>query len=512
MIVKTFDEITEHMEDSFDGFIADKTDGVKIKRTNNNVVHNVLKADGKGYELIQASCVALDSKFDPARCSEADLVSVAKIAGTEMKQGKQTVLMITARNTSSQAQDILSSVASYPAKLRFMYSADVWFEFTIPSTTIFGAEGSQTDRKTYFAWSVSPDSTEEDGSQSPLIGAYPVTAMEDISISAVSDGTTISQGFTFDCASTEGTLGYDPETPLEFRKRILEDTDRQSILKELELELNNLPTILSATVTFNPSISNPVPVSTGITIPPYQMLISVNGEVTQDFGETVLSKTYIPTVAVGSAYNGDFIKVPSENSTDGYIQVNYMRYIPYEYMIEVTYSSDPTLALDDMIQSQVSAALKNLYGNPSRYTKELTEDTYYDVVKGLDIDSLKVLNVNLLEYDSGWDEPDGGYMPIPASELARMCGVTFIYGDNQEKDVFFYQAAAPVFELEGTSLTISSSAPDAVLYYTTDGTDPTTASSVYSTALTVSDGEVVKVLVTSPYRSPSDIAEYEVEI
>lgn len=506
MIVKTFDEITEHMEDSFDGFIADKTDGVKIKRTNNNVVHNVLKADGKGYELVQASCVALDSKFDPARCSEADLVSVAKIAGTAMKEGKQTVLMITATNTSSQAQDILSSAASYPAKLRFMYSADVWFEFTIPSTTIYEPGAS----KQYFAWSVDPNSTEADGSQSPLIGAYPVTAMGSIAVAGADDGTVVADGFSFSCAATEGTLGYFPETVLEFRKRVLEDTDRQNIFSELEIELNNLPTILAAKVTFNPSISDSKVVGPA-TIPPYQILISVNGEVTQDFGETVLSKTYLPTVAVAAPY-GDHLIVPSDNYTDGFVQINYMHFRPYEFMIEITYTSDPTLALDDMIQSKIVSTMRSLYGNPSRYTKELTEDTFYDTAKGLDIDSLKVLNVNLLEYDSGWTEPDGGYIPIPASDLAKLCGVKFLYGDSQETSIMFYQAAEPTFTLTGDSLTIASAEPEAVIYYTTDGTTPTSESSVYSSALTVTDGEVVKTLVTSPYRNPSNISEYEVEI
>lgn len=507
MIVKTFDEITEHMEDSFDGFIAEKTDGVKIKRTNNNVVHNVLKADGKGYELVQASCVALDSKFDPARCSEADLVSVAKIAGTAMKAGKQTVLMITAVNASFQAQDILSSVTSYPVTLRYMYSADVWFDFTIPTAKTYNPGESQT----YFAWSVDPDSTEEDGSQSPLIGAYPVTEMSSIAVASATDGAVLASGFTFSCASTNGTLGYPPETVLEFRKRILEDTDRQNVLKELELELNNLPTILSAKVTFNPSTSNPYPVAHGIEIPPFQMLISVNGDVTQDFGNTVLTKTYIPTVQVAPPY-GESLIIPSDNYTDGFVELYYMRFIPYEYMIEITYTSDPTLQLDDMIQGSIVSTMRSLYGNPSRYTKELTEDIFYDTAKNLDIDSLKVLNVNLLEYDSGWTEPDGGFIDVPVSDLARMCGVKFLYGDSQETSIMFYQAAEPTFTLTGDSLTIASAEPEAVIYYTTDGTTPTSESSVYSSALTVTDGEVVKTLVTSPYRNPSNISEYEVEI
>lgn len=502
MIIKTFDEITEHMEDSFDAFIADKTDGVKIKRTNNNVVHNVLKADGKGYELVQASCVALDSKFDPARCSESDLVSVAKIAGTAMKEGKQTVLIITAKNTSSQEQDILASVTSYPVTLRFQYSADVWFDFTIPTAKTFKPGAKQE----YFAWSVDPNSTQEDGSQTPLIGAYPVTAMSNIPVGSATDGAVISSGFAFSCASTQGTLGYPPETVLEFRKRILEDTDRQNMLKELELELNNLPTILSAKVTFNPSISDTKVVGPA-SIPPFQMLLSVNGEVLEDLGNTVLTKTYIPTVQVGAPY-GDYLIVPSDNYTDGFVRLNYMRFRPYEYMIEITYTSDPTLALDDMIRNSVVATMKGLYGNPSRYTQELTEDMFYDTAKGLDIDSLKVLNVNLLEHDSGtWSEPAEGYIAVPASDLARMCGIKFINGESAETVVMFYKTANPVISISGTTCTITGE-EGSTIYYTTDGTDPDDQSTEYTEPITVTGGDTVKAIAYSPFRSgPSDVVE-----
>ena len=54
MIVKTFDEILTYLNDKLDEFIAAKSDGVKILRTNNNIFYLLQKADSKGYELIQA--------------------------------------------------------------------------------------------------------------------------------------------------------------------------------------------------------------------------------------------------------------------------------------------------------------------------------------------------------------------------------------------------------------------------------------------------------------------------
>ena len=119
--------------------------------------------------------------------------------------------------------------------------------------------------------------------------------------------------------------------------------------------------------------------------------------------------------------------------------------------------------------------MKGRYGNPSRYTKELTEDTFYDTVKELDIDSLKVLNVNLLEYDSGWAEPTGGYIAVPASDLARMCGIKFINGEGEETVVMFYQTGEPVIEIDDGTCTIIGE-DGSTIYYTTDGSDPKSSS------------------------------------
>jgi hypothetical protein len=59
------------------------------------------------------------------------------------------------------------------------------------------------------------------------------------------------------------------------------------------------------------------------------------------------------------------------------------------------------------------------------------------------------------------------------------------------------QAAAPLFSVaagsypSAQSVTISDSTPGAVIYYTTNGTYPGTASAVYSTAIAVTSSEIV---------------------
>lgn len=80
----------------------------------------------------------------------------------------------------------------------------------------------------------------------------------------------------------------------------------------------------------------------------------------------------------------------------------------------------------------------------------------------------------------------------------------------------FPAAAPPVFSLpSGTyttvqSLTITDSTPGAVIYYTTDGSDPTSNSSTYSGPLTIDTSQTVKAVAAAPdyTLSPITTASY----
>jgi len=89
------------------------------------------------------------------------------------------------------------------------------------------------------------------------------------------------------------------------------------------------------------------------------------------------------------------------------------------------------------------------------------------------------------------------------------------YTSAQTKLTFWKQVAGDVVVkptltasasfLESIEVTMSA-ADGAVIYYTTDGTDPTTASSVYSSALTITETTTVKAIAVLDEKS-SDIAE-----
>ena len=95
MELKTFDTILTEICDSFDELISPK----KIARTNTNIIYLILKATAKGFEVINNICVVLSNKFDPLNCSDKDLVSTAKLVGTQIRAEAVSGLSIAVYNT-----------------------------------------------------------------------------------------------------------------------------------------------------------------------------------------------------------------------------------------------------------------------------------------------------------------------------------------------------------------------------------------------------------------------------
>ena len=95
-----------------------------------------------------------------------------------------------------------------------------------------------------------------------------------------------------------------------------------------------------------------------------------------------------------------------------------------------------------------------------------------------------------------------------AAVFAAACGSSSSNGGAAAPS----QTAAPTFSPPaGTfdaaqSVTITSATSGAAIYYTTDGVDPTTASSVYSTPLPVSATTTLKAIATAPGHTQSTVA------
>ena len=70
------------------------------------------------------------------------------------------------------------------------------------------------------------------------------------------------------------------------------------------------------------------------------------------------------------------------------------------------------------------------------------------------------------------------------------------------------QVAPVTFSLSGTSLTLTTATTGADIYYTTNGSTPTSGSTKYSTAVAVSDGMTVKAFAINAGEIPSEVTSY----
>ena len=222
MTLLTYNEILTVLCDNFDVLISPRT----MARSNTNIVYLLFKAIAKGFEIINSICVVLSNKFNPASCSEEDLISVASLVGTERLAGSASGLEILVSNPTEESITLLMGFYKYDL------DDDTSFVFEVLSDTVIPAGQS----KSYIAM------TEE-------VGQFPVTAQAEISVTYLSGN--VPEGLKFSCTDNSALLGTSEETVLAFRQRILEDTTRQDTIKELEMKLKNLPYLFDAKIVFN---------------------------------------------------------------------------------------------------------------------------------------------------------------------------------------------------------------------------------------------------------------------
>lgn len=392
MTIVSFDEVLNIICDEYDRLISPK----KIRRSNKNIIYLILKACAKGYELIANIIYALDGKFDPARCQDSDLISVAKIVGTELIEGNGSGLIVRVTNNNPTNVVVLES-----GRYVYEFNADVKFFLDIESDI-----------------EIAGGATEQFAAFSEIKGSFPVTTQDSIILER-EDEADISHDIQFSCEDNEAILGSIDETLYEFRKRVLTDNTRSDILKRLELAIKNKPYIFDATIFFNQSETDVVVGST--VVPPYKMLLTLLGYPRDEIAELVASHCIYQTVEV--AGNGGTLRYVSPNMAGGAYEVYYKNFDEKLYDVVVDYRYDSRLILKTAIETEITKALAS-YKFPTKRTSLIRENIFYNIIDDLNLPSVEVLNITLMV--AGVEVP---YIDVNKTSIGKLQTLTLIGTD-----------------------------------------------------------------------------------
>lgn len=393
MAVEDFslDEILTIIEDAFDGSVAPE----KIYRNDNNKLHLMCKADSAGFQLINKMVLSLKRRFDPQYCPDSDLLSTARIAGTEFLPAKASIVQITVANTSS------ADVATLAAGEYLYYSATgEIFTFTISSDVLFAV----SEANTYSALSQNT-------------GSFQVDTNLDVTVQRA-DSASIDSNLTFSTEENSSYLGYDAETAFEFRKRMLTDANRQDEIAQIENSIKALTNIFECNCVFNP-LTEPKTYD-GITLATHELLIILTGVVTSGVADVVARHTVHKTHMVNAA---DVVYHTDDLYVGGKYPVYFMRHLTKDYAMAVSYSYDSTKLKTAQIEAEFNALLSR-YKNTNRHEDTITEFDIYTRLGEVPLANVSILNVNLLV--GGTEVP---YVAVPKTRLPRLVSVAYTASD-----------------------------------------------------------------------------------
>ena len=365
MQIITYNEALTQICDWFDSVIAPRT----IARTNTNIIYLIFKAFAKAWEVINNTCVELNDKFDPANCTDSDLESIAFLVGTERIGGSSSGLLVTVVNNASEAVYLPAGTYTYALDEDTSFSATFTADKLVESESSIQITFLSADK-----------------------GSFPVTSQQDISLTAVDlngDEITVPDTFSFANADNSQLLGYADETDLEFRKRIIEDTDRQDVITEIKNKIKSLPYVFDCDIKFN---DNPVEQSyDGYVIPPYYMLLMVSGDIKDEIAEIVASKGVYPTVQTDA---DSYAIYQNDVFADGQYKVWITPYRKYDFSVDVAFYADENFISSTQAEEKIRKGLFNAI-NGNRHIDVITENDIFGYINALNITGVKVLGVNI---------------------------------------------------------------------------------------------------------------------
>jgi hypothetical protein len=388
LIRKSIDEETTELADIYDSLIAPK----KIWRSHNNKLYLALRSFSAGKVGLTDAAIALRSRFNPLYCEDIDLYSAAKLVGTDLKQGTGSMVRITIFNKDTTRQKVLRG-GDY--NYRSVPGTVFWFQ--VQNDYVFDPE----EERIVFAIS------EEKGS-------FPVLRNTDIKLFRT-DGAEIDPMFSFSCEDNSGQLGYKDETLYDFRARILTDADRQDHLKELELKIRNLPSILECNLIFN---ADTLPQEyDGITLAGKELLITITGVPTDKIAELVVKEVLYITHMVDP---DNVIYYRNELYINGKYPVYFRYHAAFDFSLAIAYQYDK----DKLKPVQVEDAVKALfrpYRQMATHLDIFSEGDAYRILGNLNLPNVKILDAGIINSDG----KEVSFICVPKTRLPNLTDIQF---------------------------------------------------------------------------------------
>ena len=384
MRLLSYDEILTNICDSFDALIAPRA----ITRANTNIIYLIFKAVAKGYEVINNTVVTLSNKFNPENCSVEDLDSVSSIVGTERLQGSASGLHIIITNNSNVKITISAGLYYYA------FEENIIFYFEI-------LENTEIEAGNYITVIAMSEKT----------GSYAVTSQDSITVTS---DLIIPEGVTFSCNSNENLLGTEPETNLEFRKRILNGVNNQDAITELENTIKNLPYIFDCKCKFNQTASSVT--YDGYTIPPYNLAIFYSGMARNELAELVASKTFFPTL---ESENSVKVYYRNEVFTNGQYEVNLIPFKELLFSVKIVWEVNKQYADVESAKAKVRTALNKVFAGTT-HKDYIKEDDIYNTIETIDITGISILGIDLI-----YNNQTVNYISVPVSRIPKIATVFF---------------------------------------------------------------------------------------
>jgi hypothetical protein len=385
---KSLDEITYSICDAYDALITPK----RIWRNNDNKLYLFFRACAAGVKLIIDIALALRNRFDPQYCSDDDLLSAAKLLGTEFQEGSGSATRITVANTHTlEAKTLYSGVYNYTSVSGMVFS------FNLLTDAVF-ASGA-----TNYITAVSREK-----------GSYSVGDNASITLFRA-DGLPIDKAFKFSCEENSGSLGYPDEDALSFRKRVLGNANQQDHLKELEIKIRNLPNIFECGLTFNP---DRLPAEyDGIALAPLELLVTITGTPSDELAALVVRDTQYSTHMIDPA-NVVYYRA------DQYVNGKYPVYFRYHEKANFSLEIEYQYSSQKLKKAQVEAELNRLlsvYRNAVTHTDIIKETDIYERLAAAGLPDVTPLAVGILV-----DGARVPYLRVPATRTPNLTETAYV--------------------------------------------------------------------------------------